>query len=191
MLVMTCQILFLGAPLFPAVIAHGICMKYNFLPWLKRPMDFGKSWRGRRIFGDHKTWRAPVVYVVLCVPGTVIQAWLQNGDYLPSWLFLADYREHVWLVGTLLGLGMAAGELPNSFLKRRLNVAPGKKKAGIPGVAFFLFDQVDLAIGIWIFLFFLIRPPLLLMAWSFLLTLVLHVGISGAGYLLGMRETMV
>lgn len=189
--VMTCQILFLGAPMFPAVIAHGICMKYNLLPCLKRPMDFGKSWRGKRIFGDHKTWRAPVVYVLLCVPASMLQAWLQSADVVPSWLFLADYREHGWLVGVLLGLGMTAGELPNSFLKRRLNVGPGRKGKGMPGIVFFLLDQVDLAIGIWVFLFLLIRPSLLLVAWSFVLTLVLHVGISSVGYLLGMRKTIV
>jgi hypothetical protein len=191
MLVMTCQILFLGAPLFLAAIVHGFCMKHGWLHRLKRPIDFGKSYRGRRIFGDHKTWRAPVVYVFTCTLGAVIQAWLQSGNYFPEWLFLVDYPRQSYFIGILLGLGMTLGELPNSFLKRQLGVGPGMKKGGPLGVAFFLFDQVDLAVGIWVFLFFVIRPPLSLVAWSFLITLLLHVGISGAGYLLGMRETIL
>jgi len=104
---------------------------------------------------------------------------------------LVDYRRYRYIVGILLGLGMTVGELPNSFIKRQLDIPPSKRKEGPVGVAFFLFDQVDLTIGIWIFLFFLIRPSLLLVLWSFLLTLLLHVAISSVGYLVGMRKTMV
>ena len=188
---MTYQILFLGAPLLPAAIAHGLCVKYDWLKGLKRPLDFGLRFKGKRIFGDHKTWRAPVIYVVFCTLGTMVQAWLQGKGNLPQWLYLADYGRYGALLGILMGLGMAAGELPNSFLKRQLDVAPGKRKGGVVGVAFFLLDQVDLAIGIWVFLFLLIRPSWLLVAWSFLLTIVLHVAVSIVGYLLGMRETIV
>jgi hypothetical protein len=118
------------------------------------------------------------------------QAWLQGRGDLPQWLILVDYEAEGLLVGALMGLGMAVGELPNSFLKRQLDVAPGKRKNGLLGFAFFLLDQVDLAIGIWLFLFLLVRPSLLLVAWSFLLTIALHVAVSTVGYLLGMRETI-
>jgi hypothetical protein len=89
-----------------------------------------------------------------------------------------------------MGLGMSAGELPNSFLKRQLDVAPGKRKKGLLGIAFFLFDQLDLAVGIWAFLFLLIRPSWVLVAWSFLLAIALHAAVSTVGYLLGMRDTI-
>ena len=126
-----------------------------------------------------------------CTMGTMIQAWLQDKGYLPLWLLLVDYRKSGYVLGILLGLGMTVGELPNSFIKRQLEILPGKGKKGLLGVAFFLFDQVDLSIGIWVFLFFLIRPSLLLILWSFLVTIVLHVTLSSVGYLLGMRKTMV
>jgi hypothetical protein len=191
LLEMTYQILFLGSPLLPAAIAHGLCVKYDWLNGLKRPLDFGLKFKGKRIFGEHKTWRAPVVYVVFCTLGTMFQAWLQSKGDLPLWLCLVDYETYGTLVGILMGLGMAAGELPNSFLKRQLDVAPGKRKKGLLGIVFFLFDQVDLVIGIWVFLFLLIKPSWLLVVWSFLLTLALHVAVSTVGYLLGMRETIV
>lgn len=191
MLEMTCQLLFLGSPLLLAAIAQGLCIKHNWLSWLERPLDFGLIFRGKRLFGDHKTWRGLAVNVVFCSFGTVIQGWFQNAGYVPHWLFLLDYTSSGHLVGILLGLGMTLGELPNSFLKRRLEISPGKKRGGLFGIAFFLFDQVDLTIGIWIFLLLLIRPSPLLVLWSFPLTIVVHVLVSSVGYLFQMRKTLV
>ena len=191
MLEMTCQILFFLSPLILVAIANGLCIKYDWLDRLKRPLDLGHSYRGRRIFGDHKSWRGLLINVVFCTLGTMIQGWLQNRGYFPPWLLLLDYRDYGHFLGIILGLGVTFGELPNSFLKRQLEILPGKKKKGPLGAAFFLFDQVDLIIGIWVFFFFLIRPSPVLFLWSIVLTGVFHVIISIVGYLLGMRKTIV
>lgn len=188
---LTWQILFLGSPLLLAAVAQGLCIRDDYLPQLKRPLDFGLSFKGKRIFGDHKTWRGLIINVVFCTLGTAIQARLQNKSYIPSCLLLLDYSKNGILAGILLGLGMTVGELPNSFLKRRLNISPGRQERGLLGVIFFLFDQIDLTIGIWIFLFFIIKPSLMLVLYSFLLTLILHILVSGVGYMLGMRKTIV
>ena len=188
---MTYQLLFLASPLLLAAIGQGLCIKYDWLSRLKRPLDLGLMFRGRRVLGDHKTWRGLVINLVFCILGTMIQAWLHNAGFLPSWILLVDYRKYGHLVGILLGFGMTAGELPNSFLKRQLDIHPGKRKKGLLGVTFFLCDQVDLTIGIWVCLFFLVRPTLWLVLWSFLITIVVHVTVSGVGYLLGMRKTIV
>jgi len=29
------------------------------------PVDFGKTWKGKRIFGDHKTWRGIISGIVV------------------------------------------------------------------------------------------------------------------------------
>ena len=191
MLEMTFQILFLGSPLLLAAIAQGLCIKYDWLSRLRRPLDLGRVYKGKRIFGDHKTWRGLAINVLFCPLGAIIQAWLQGKGVLPQWLFLLDYESHALTVGVLIGLGMTVGELPNSFLKRRFDIPPGKSREGPLGIAFFIYDQVDLTIGIWVFLFFLIRPSLWLVLWSLLLTLALHLAVSSVGYLLGMRKTLV
>jgi CDP-diglyceride synthetase len=191
MLEMTSQILFLGSPLLLAAIAQGLCIKYDWLSRLRRPLDLGRVYKGKRIFGDHKTWRGLAINVLFCSLGAIIQAWLQGKGVLPQWLFLLDYESHALTVGVLIGLGMTVGELPNSFLKRRFEIPPGKSREGPLGIAFFIYDQVDLTIGIWVFLFFLIRPSLWLVLWSLLLTLALHLAVSSVGYLLGMRKTLV
>ena len=39
-------------------------------------------------------------------------------------------------------------ELPNSFIKRRLDIIPGKTDKGIKGMIFFLVDQFDSILGV-------------------------------------------
>lgn len=191
MVQMTTRILFMGAPILLAGIAQGLCIKYDWLKSLQRPLDLGGSLRGKRIFGDHKTWRGMVINVLFCMTGASMQAWLQAQGAVPPWVLLVDYQADGLVLGLLLGLGMTLGELPNSLLKRQLDISPGKSGMGPLRVVFFVFDQVDLVIGIWVFIFFLVRPTASLVLWSFVITLVLHVMVSVAGYFLGMRKTLV
>ena len=191
MITTTCQILFLSSPLLLVAVAQGLCLKYDFLGWLKSPLDLGKTLNGKRIFGDHKTFRGFFINMVFCTIGAMIQARMQTTGLIPSWLLLMDYVKDWPLIGPLLGLGMTAGELPNSFLKRRLGISPGEKGGGLLGLGFFFLDQVDLTIGIWVFIFVLVRPSSGLVLWSFVLTILLHISVSTVGFLLGMRKTIV
>jgi CDP-diglyceride synthetase len=191
MLKMTGQLLFLGSPLLLVAIAQGFCIKHDLLQWFKKPIDLGLTFKGKRVFGDNKTWRGLVINIVFCVIGTSIQSWLQKKAYLPSWLPLLDYNESGWQLGLLLGAGMTIGELPNSFLKRQMGISPGKKGSGLMAVPFFLLDQVDLVIGIWAFIFFLVKPSFALILWSLWIAFILHMIVSIIGYGIGMRKTVV
>jgi hypothetical protein len=51
------------------------------------------------------------------------------------------------LYGASLGLAYVLAELPNSFIKRRLDIAPGKNATGIKGILFTVIDQADSIIG--------------------------------------------
>lgn len=185
------QLLFLGFPLLLVAVAQGLCMKYDWFRSLKRPLDQGLSFRGRRVFGDHKTWRGLLINLLFCTLGAMVQARLLHAQILPDWLPLLGYGPYGLSVGVLLGLGMTFGELPNSFLKRQLAVPPGGKGRGFLGVLFFLLDQVDLAIGIWAFLLFVVKPAPSLVLLSFFITFVLHIAVSTIGYILKMRRTLV
>ena len=151
----------------------------------------GLKFREKRVFGDNKTWRGLLLNLAFCTIGTMIQAGLQKNGCIPLWLFLADYSQHGLAMGLLIGFGITFGELPNSFLKRQMDIPPGKKGKGMGGIFFTILDQVDLTIGIWILTFSLIRPTFLLVSWSLLLTLIIHMAVSFAGYLLGMRESII
>jgi CDP-archaeol synthase len=189
MLVWTYQLLFFGSPLLLAALGHGICLKYDLLRFLKKPLDFRLSFRGKRLLGENKTWRGLAIQIICCTLGGVIQGWLQKQGFIPHWLPFLDYTELGPLIGLLLGLGMTLGELPNSFLKRQFDIPPGQRKRGIAGALFLVLDQVDLTLGIWFFFFLLVNPALLLVVWSLVLTLVLHLSVSSLGYILRMRKT--
>jgi hypothetical protein len=136
-------------------VLHMVVVMVDLWPALKRPLDGGKSLGGKRIFGDNKTWRGVVFMVVGSaglgfVQGAFGGVWaassgvelidfgaIGGGD---GWLaYAVGYAE----VNAVFGLGYALGELPNSFLKRRIDITPGKTGSGLLGGFFFLLDQAD------------------------------------------------
>ena len=48
----------LGAPLL-----HAPVLRFDLLTAVKRPIDGGRTFGGRRILGDNKTWRGALVMV--------------------------------------------------------------------------------------------------------------------------------
>jgi len=64
---------------------------------------------------------------------------------------LLEYRDpnHFALIGFLVGAAAMAAELPKSFLKRRLGIAPGAQASGIRGLVFHVTDQTDVVFGAW------------------------------------------
>ena len=110
-----------------------------------RPIDGHRTFRGRQILGANKTARGFVVMV----PATGL-AFMCVG----TWLTAAGRA--VWpygpvgyvVLGLVAGLGFMAGELPNSFLKRQLDIAPGAAAPGtIAGPFFRALDRVDSLLG--------------------------------------------
>ena len=98
-------------------------------PWSLRfaiALDAGATWRGRRILGANKTLRG----FMAMVPGAAL-AFGALGlvrEHLPAWL-AAGVWDHspvaLAAIGAWAGFCFMAGELPNSFFKRRLGVEPG------------------------------------------------------------------
>lgn len=146
------QMVWLAVPVICSGVFHMVVVKQRWLPALARPLDGGRSLRGRRVFGDNKTWRGVVVMIGA---GAAIGA--AQGALGGSSLARVSALGEVWLVDAtplgyalqygaahaLFGLGYALGELPNSFLKRRIDIAPGTTGAGVLGAFFLLLDQAD------------------------------------------------
>ncbi|MCC7440987.1 MAG: CDP-archaeol synthase, partial [Bdellovibrionales bacterium] len=91
-------------------------------------------------FGAHKTWRGFAVMIAATVPGVWISA------ALDAPLFPESPAEQSAL-GAALGFAYAVAELPNSWVKRRIGIASGKRGRGAVGVLFALVDQADSALG--------------------------------------------
>lgn len=151
------------------------------------PLDGGCSVRGRRLLGANKTLRGALVMVAATVLATAALAWA--GGAVHRELSVADLqRNHAWLWGLLVGLGYIAGELPNSFIKRQLDIPPGAAPRHSWRTLFWLVDQVDSLIGILLVLAFLWRPDAAVLAALLAITLLLHPAIAGLMVMLNLKD---
>lgn len=185
------QVSYLFAPVLLGLIVHGVCIKFGWLSFLVRPVDAGAEFRGRRVFGANKTWRGIAAMALGTASGFVIQAvWLHNYESVRH-IELFEYSlARATLVGVLVGLATSLSELPNSFLKRQLDIAPGAAAGGPVNALFYVLDQVDFLVGTWIVLIFVVEFSWLRVLYSFVFLFVTHQVISVLGYFLGMRKTI-
>ncbi|MCR5835543.1 MAG: CDP-archaeol synthase [Lachnospiraceae bacterium] len=149
--------------LFPTILAGianmGWC-KSSLMKAAMKPMDFGKEFSdGKRIFGDNKTWKGFFGYILFNTIFSILWGIICNVTKIEQWnYFYLSHDNTVLLnviIGILLGLGYALFELPNSFIKRRLDITPGKSIDGIKKAFFIFLDQADSIIGcalvVWLF----------------------------------------
>lgn len=175
------------APLLVGALLHGLCMKYGWLGPLARPIDGGRRWRGRPIFGHSKTFRGPVCVAAGAAAGFAVQEpLLAQVDALGA---LIAGAPPPWWLGGLAGAAAELSELPNSFVKRRLGIEPGGSGRGALAAVFYAWDQLDLLLGFWLVLACagVVTPARV--AISLLLVGTLHPLATLCGYLLGMRPT--
>jgi hypothetical protein len=176
-------VLYLALPVMMAAAVHIVAIRFDMFKRLKVPIDFGWTLRGRRVFGNNKTWRGALIMIL--VPSAAMA--LQQRLRLPG-LELFDYGGvNAWLCGGLLGLGFVLAELPNSFLKRRFNVAPGKQAEGPTYWLFTLLDQVDSVAGCLLLLAIVWLPPLEVVATALVLCSLVHFAFNLVFVWLGLK----
>ncbi|HVE84003.1 MAG TPA: CDP-archaeol synthase [Myxococcales bacterium] len=88
------------------------------------PLDGGRTFRGRPIFGANKTWKGFVVMVPATALAFLIVGTLARSLPVGRGLWPLSPAGYAWL-GAVASIGFMAGELPNSFVKRQLQIAPG------------------------------------------------------------------
>jgi CDP-2,3-bis-(O-geranylgeranyl)-sn-glycerol synthase len=182
------QAAFVFLPLLGSFLAHAPVIRFDLLAFLKQPVDGGATFRGRRILGDNKTWRGLLVMSAGVVAAAVLLArWPWYWAKLPPEIRSAGSLSF----GVLLGAGAVLAELPGSFLKRQLDIAPGAQRRSLAGRLISVWDQGDFVVGAWIALL-----PIWTMTWrqaaaSFVVVSAIHLAISGVGYALGIRKTVL
>lgn len=182
----------------PVILGGVANMVFTKTPLYKNhraPMDGGKLWRdGKRILGDNKTWIGFSSMVALTAASQV--AWgkycaVQGLNALHDIYRVRENTPGLNLVsGTLYGLAYAACELPNSFIKRRLDIRPGKTERGAAGRAFFVVDQIDSLLGV-----VLVLKAFSGISWARYLQYIClgagtHVGVNFALYKLHIRKNL-
>jgi CDP-archaeol synthase len=183
-------IAYLFLPLLVGLALHGFFIKYDVLAFLCRPIDRGRKFRGKRIFGDNKTYRGVVVVSLGTVLGFGLQSLLFHRLASVRSVELFDYAffKSVTLGGAV-GVAAMLSELPNSFIKRRFEIAPGRAAKGWKAVIFYVYDQIDFLLGAWLALAVVVPVTVGRVLFSAGLLLVAHQLMSSAGYALGMRRT--
>jgi hypothetical protein len=173
----------LGAP-----ILHAPVLALDLLKPLKRPLDGGATVGGRRVFGDNKTWRGALFMISgPALAALALTRWPAFRDALPG--DVADAAPLLW--GALVGLGVVVGELPNSFLKRRLGIAPGTQRRTPGGMALVLLDQADLVPGVWLCLAPVYVLGLGTVAVAFVAVTIVHLVINVIGHAIGARPSRI
>lgn len=161
----------------PIIVAH--------LPGLRAldaPLDGGKHFRQRRIFGDHKTWRGIICGLII----GVLVIWLQSVLFHHSaWVrrvgapvSYGDFS--VIVLGVLLSLGALFGDAIESFAKRQQNIPSGQ--------LWFPFDQLDYVIGGLLCSLIYVRLPAADYAWIVLIWFMMHILFTYIGYVLKLKD---
>lgn len=178
-----------------AGIINSIFCKLNILNSLKKPIDNNiKLKDGNRLFGDNKTWKGFLGYIIFNIIFMILFGFIWKIVNLEelNYFYINHSNTVIYniLVGFLLGLFYALFELPNSFIKRRLGIKEGKTITG-PKKYFFIFlDQADsifgLALVVWMFYPIGIKVYLLFIIFG----AVTHILINMLLYFVHMRKNM-
>lgn len=143
--------------LLPAIFAGVMNMVWCRLPVAKalsRPIDAKRRLKdGKRIFGDNKTYKGFVGMLLFGALFTLLWGLVcGQAGYLHAHNYLYRYHTNTWgynlAMGLAFGFAYALFELPNSFVKRRIGIQPGKPLKGAWAALFVFLDQADSVFGV-------------------------------------------
>lgn len=168
-------VLFIYSPAMVANTAPVFVSKYNLLKSLNKPIDFGFSFQGKRIFGENKTMRGYVAG--LCAAGMfgVILSLFVDAKPFGSLIESLVYSVAV-------GFGALAGDSVKSFFKRRVGIESGQ--SWIP------FDQIDFVLGATIAAMFFVEISLPIFIFGIIIIGILSFVVSSLGFALHIKKNL-
>ena len=182
-------------PLTISGILNMVFTKTKLYQKHKSPIDRGRVLKdGKRIFGDNKTWIGFISMVLIstCVhaaSGVIVSA-LSISHCSDLYSVYNNTILYNSFVGFMFGLIYMISELPNSFIKRRLDIKAGKTDKGIKGLVFFIIDQIDSLIGVSLLIFLLSNITLWKSVGYVALGAITHITVNLVLYLLKVRKNL-
>lgn len=165
------HIIVLFVPLTITLILHMWIVKKNILSTIAIPIS-------RNTFGENKTWRG-VAFVPLA------------NAFFSLLLAMVLYRNLLEFagVGFILGLAYLLAELPNSYLKRKLNIPPGGRHPRF-SLLFLLIDKADSITGVLLVYYLVTDLSLIETLVIFLIAMILHLSVSMLLYKLNIKSSI-
>ena len=159
-------------------------MVSRIFPYFSQPVDLHKKIGGKRIFGDHKTFRGFIFgvlssHLVFTWQYYFVQA--NPESYLSS--IAPEFVGFPIYFGALMGFASLGGDALKSFVKRRFDIAPGRPWPP--------FDQIDWVLGILVALAFFIDLSLIFVFLALLIGIFLHIVTKIIGYFLKINESYI
>jgi hypothetical protein len=184
------QTLWLALPVICGGLLHVAAMKLGvFSPLARVPIDGGLTFRGRRVLGDNKTLRGALFIIAATAACAAAQRSLElHAGWARDLSLIVHDVPNAAAWGALLGTGYLLGELPNSFLKRQLDIAPGGAGGGWLGPLFWVMDQVDSLAGVLIVMPILWTPPIAVVLMLVGVTLTVHPAVALIMVMLGLKQ---
>jgi len=166
---MIIQLIYFLLPAYLANMTPPLLKKINFLNY---PIH-------EKLLGNHKTYRGLVFAVITGMLIFYLQKLLFDYNFFKN-ISLINYNNYSLLPGFLLSFGAMFGDIFKSFIKRRLNIAPGER--------FVPWDQLDFVIGALAFSYFLVRLSFINIIFIIIISFILHVIFNHIGYYLKINK---
>lgn len=143
--------------------------RFGILNFLTKPVDFGKKYRGKPIFGSHKTWRGIILGTLVGILIALFQRLLFKFSFFAKISFFNYQEINIFFFGFLISFGASFGDLISSFFKRRKGIPPGNP--WIP------FDQLSFVFGSFLFSYPFFKIPIL--SWLIILIFAFPIHLIG------------
>src|SRR5918993_5798959 len=181
--------LFLILAFVLAGLLQSLWLKNRYSQRLAIPLDGGRMFRGRPIFGENKTLRGFVVMIpaaALAFAAVATLISLPQG-VPPDTLWQLTPAGYAAL-GAWAGFGFMAAELPNSFVKRQLGILPGQAPAaGLTKTICFTIDHIDSIVGMLFAVTVAVHTPWTTWLWVLTLGPSVHLLFSWWLYRMGVK----
>lgn len=157
-----------------------VAAKLPILSEWSAPLDFGLTFRGKRLFGDHKTIRGIIVGMISGIATVMLQQYIYATNQWVHSFVPVDYTAlPILTFGLLVSIGPLAGDLVKSFFKRQMGFSPGA--SWVP------FDQLDYIVGAIVATAFVVPLSFIEYVLSIIVWFLIHPVATAIGFATGLR----
>ncbi|MEM7593525.1 MAG: CDP-archaeol synthase [Cyanobacteria bacterium P01_A01_bin.83] len=172
----TFNLLWLALSLFIAGVVEAFLWKTSFFQLLNYPIQ--TEW-----FGVNKKWRGLVSLPLAMVVSVYLLSLIEKLIPVFSQGVISFSDFNLLEFGLLVGFVFNLSELPNSFVKRRLDIPPGDETNKL----FYFVDHMDSTYGVLILWYFYYHFPLHFIVTGLIITPLLFMGATELRKKLGLK----